>query len=269
MLLNASFGIGPEFAFSGFSGPSIFPDTSLAVRLAYKPATNIVLQTAIVDGAPVDRVNGSPAPLDPHNGVLLVAEAAYLNYRDGGDPDDDPRHHVGRALSQAAYDDKFAVGAWYYTARLSQNTDPPAMPMQVRGEGGAYTIFDHLLFQSADDPKRRLSGFIQLGFANRTVNRFGTYIGAGLVASGIISGRTDDQFGIGVAMGRNGSGYTASQQQLGVPVSAAETTIEISYLAQLTPWIGIQPDLQYVIHPNTDPNIANATILQIRAQVMF
>jgi porin len=271
MLLNPSFGIGPEFGLSGFSGPSIFPNTSLAVRLAYKPTPNIMLQTAVLDGAPVDRVNGSPAPLDPHNGVLLVAEAAYLTYSSGGgDPGDDPGHLVGRAASQAPYDDKFAVGAWYYTARLSQNATPLIQGEgQVQGEGGGYAIFDHLLFQSKGDPKRRLSGFLQLGFANRTVNRFGTYLGAGLVASGILASRTDDQFGLAVAMASNGSRYTAAQQQAGVPVNATETALEISYLAQLTSWIGVQPDVQYVIHPNTDPNVANATIVQIRAQVMF
>jgi porin len=275
MLLNPSFGIGPEFGLSGFSGPSIFPNTSLAVRLAYKPTPNIVLQTAVLDGAPVDRVNGSPAPLDPHNGVLLVGEAAYLTYSAGGaDPADDPGNLVGRAASQARYDDKFAVGAWYYTARLSQNANPSATSLiqgegQVQGEGGGYAIFDHLLFQSKGDPKRRLSGFLQLGFANRTMNRFGTYLGAGLMASGILASRTDDQLGLAVAMATNGSRYTAAQQQAGVPVNATETALEISYLAQLTSWIGVQPDVQYVIHPNTDPNVANATIVQIRAQVMF
>jgi porin len=269
MFLNASFGIGPEFASSGFAGPSIFPDTSLAVRLAYKPANNIVLQTAILDGAPLDRMNGSPPPFDPHNGVLLVAEAAFLKYRPSGDPEEDLRFHVGRANSQAAYDDKFAVGAWYYTARLNESGVPVPAPARHQGQGGAYATLDHLLIAAEDDPKRRLSGFIQLGFADRTVNRFGTYIGGGLVASGVIAGRTDDQLGLAFAMARNGSHYIGAQQQLGVPVNAAETTLEVSYLAQLTPWIAVQPDVQYVIHPNTDPAIANATVLQMRVTVTF
>jgi porin len=269
LFLNSSFGIGPEFGLSGFAGPSVFPDTSLALRLAYKPATNIVLQTAILDGAPVDRVNGSPPPFDPHNGVLLVAEAAYLTYRPSGDAEDDHGYHIGRVASQAAYDAKFAVGAWYYTARLSQTAGSSPTPMQMQGEGGGYAILDKVLFQSGDDPKRRLSGFIQLGFANRTVNRFGSYLGAGLVASGVFADRTDDQLGIALAMARNGSRYTAAQQQVGIPVNAAETSLEFSYLAQLTSWIGVQPDVQYVIHPNTDPSVANATIVQVRALVTF
>jgi porin len=269
MFLNSSFGIGPEFGLSGFSGPSIFPNTSLAVRLAYKPDPNIVLQTAILDGAPLDRLNGSPAPFDRHNGALLVAEAAYVSYRPGDDPAQDGGNRVGRAASQAAYDDKIAVGAWYYTAHLTETDVPTATPVQMQGEGGGYAILDHLLFKADDDPKRRLSGFVQLGFANRTVNRFGSYIGAGLVASGIFAARTDDQFGVALAVARNGSRYTAAQQQAGTPVNAAETALEVSYLVQLAPWIGVQPDVQYVIHPNTDPGVANATIVQIRAQVTF
>ena len=269
MFLNASFGIGPELAFSGFNGPSIFPNTSLAVRVAYKPALNIVMQAAVLDGAPLDRVPGAPPPFDPHNGVLVVAETAILKYRSSGDPDEDLRYHIGRVASQAAYDDKLAVGAWYYSAKLSDSSYVPVNTTHRQGENGAYLTADHLLAKDSDDPKRRLSAFLQAGFANRTVNRFGTYIGAGLVASGVIADRTDDQLGLSMAMARSGSHYSSYQQRVGVPVTALETTLELSYLAQLNQWAAVQPDLQYIIHPNTDPRVENATMAQLRLQLTF
>src|SRR5258706_3130621 len=55
LFLNSSFGIGPEFSQSGRSGPSIFPNTSPGVRIAWKPARGVVLRTAILDGVPVER----------------------------------------------------------------------------------------------------------------------------------------------------------------------------------------------------------------------
>jgi len=31
----------------------------------------------------------------------------------------------------------------------------------------------------------------------------------------------------------------------------------------------VQPDLQYVIHPDTDPSIRNAWVLQLRFEIAF
>ena len=58
LFLNSSFGIGPEFSQSDQEGPSIFPNTSVGARFAVKPAQDIVIRTAVLDGVPVDRSNG-------------------------------------------------------------------------------------------------------------------------------------------------------------------------------------------------------------------
>jgi porin len=59
------------------------------------------------------------------------------------------------------------------------------------------------------------------------------------------------------------------QSTQGLPVTSAEKAIEITYLMQLTKWLAVQPDLQYVIHPNTDPTIANALAFQLRFEISF
>jgi len=35
--------------------------------------------------------------------------------------------------------------------------------------------------------------------------------------------------------------------------SAVETTLELTYLAPITSWLSIQPDVQYVFDPSTKP----------------
>jgi porin len=52
-------------------------------------------------------------------------------------------------------------------------------------------------------------------------------------------------------------------------VNPAEIAIELSYLAQVAPWLAVQPDLQYVIYPNTDPNLRNAMVAQFRIEMSF
>lgn len=273
VFLNGSFGTGPEFGLSGLAGPSIYPATALGFRIAYKPSVNSVFRLAVLDGAPLYPEDGSLPPFNPHNGLLLVGEAAFLTRapEDSAPPGPQARKHIGRLNKLPPYDDKIVIGAWYYTANFDElsGVNPDGTPVQQRGEGGAYLLADQLLFESAADPKRRLSAFLQFGVADQVVDRIGTYIGAGLVASGVFPGRTDDQLGIGVAMARNGSGYIAAQQQAELPVSPAETAIELTYNAQVTSWLAMQPDLQYVISPDTDPRRRNATVAQLRFELSF
>jgi len=79
LFLNSSFGMGPEFSQSGVEGPSVFPDTALGVRIALKPVEDIVTRTAVLDGVPVDRPNGSRGAFESGDGLLIVTEAAFLD----------------------------------------------------------------------------------------------------------------------------------------------------------------------------------------------
>lgn len=79
LFLNSSFGTGPEFAQSGVSGPSIFPDTSVGIRVAYKPAEGVVIRGAVLDGVPVNRPDGSRSVFEGGDGALIVAELDFLD----------------------------------------------------------------------------------------------------------------------------------------------------------------------------------------------
>jgi porin len=179
LFLNSSFGMGPEFSQSGLSGPSIFPSTSVGARFAWKPAPNIVFRTAVLDGVPVDRPDGSVGVFKNNDGLLVVSEAAFLNRPEPNDRPQNRRFRIGRASGLPPYDDKIAFGGWYYTASFNDLSVVDAQGNAVRhhGNGGAYLIVDRALYRAQDDPKKRLAGFLQLGVGDDRVNRFGSYIG--------------------------------------------------------------------------------------------
>ena len=79
--------------------------------------------------------------------------------------------------------------------------------------------------------------------------------------------RPDDEAGIAVASARSGTPYMDAERRQGQPVNRAETTIELSYLGQLSDRLSLQPSLQYVIHPGTDPALRNATAALLRFEV--
>ena len=270
LFLNSSFGIGPEFAQSGVEGPSIFPRTAAGIRVAHKPSANTVLRAAVLDGVPVVRPDGSRGAFRAGDGLLGVAELAMLTRAEPGSAvPTSARDRIGRFSSLAPYDDKLAFGAWHYTgdyADLSA-TGAAGKPILRHGSSGAYVIGERLLIGRGAADGKRLAAFAQAGFADARTNRFGSYLGTGIVGTGWGLFRDTDQFGLSVAHARNGSHYLRSQAPQAV--DRAETTLELSYLTQVTKHLTIQPDLQVVIHPNTDPSIAAAWVLQLRFEIAF
>ena len=271
LFLNSSFGTGPEFSNSGLEGPSIFPYTSVGARLAYKPAPNVVIRASVLDGVPFDRPDGSTGAFERGDGLLLVAEAAILNRAARGEPRGRVRFRVGRGSGLPPYDDKVAVGVWHYTGTFDDlsHVDSDGRPVQRRGSSGVYALADATLFRSQSDPGKRVTGFVQLGLGDERVDRFGSYVGAGLVGTGLVPTRSTDELGLAVAMARNGSHYIDQRVSLGLGTTRSETAVEVTYLAQLARWLAVQPDLQYVLHPNTDPAVPNALALQVRFEVTF
>jgi len=68
---------------------------------------------------------------------------------------------------------------------------------------------------------------------------------------------------LGLAPGRVSEQITVRGVDLhglahGTRLQIGETTLELTYLAQLGTWVTIQPDAQYVVHPGGTPSTRNA-----------
>lgn len=271
LFLNSSFGTGPEFAQSGIAGPSIFPDTSIGARLTFKPTLGILIRTAIMHGAPVDRIDSESRFPGQEEGWLAVSEVAVLTRPATDDVHGLARFRTGRGANFPAYDGKVAVGLWRYSGTFADLSLLDAMGHLIvhKGSQGAYALVDQQLFQSIVNPSKRIAGFLQYGVGDGRVNRFASYLSAGVVSAGLIDHRPDDEIGVAINHARNGSHYVGSQNAMALPVTAAESAIEVTYLVQVNSWLAIQPDIQYVIHPGTTPTRANATVLQVHLQLML
>jgi porin len=270
LFLNSSFGIGPEFSQSGVEGPSIFPNTSVGARFAVKPIEAIVLRTAVLDGVPVERPNGTEKIFAKDDGVLVVGEAAYLNRPLGTEQPRTRGFRIGRNCC-GTYTSKLAVGAWYYTARFDdlKKTRPDGQPARHRGSRGFYLLADQSVYQNNHDPSQQVTLFGQFGIGDPRVSRFAYYTGGGLTFASFIPRRDQDEFGIAVAAAHNGSQFIESQRKQGIQEKRSEVTLELTYLAQFGSHLAIQPDLQFVINPNTDPRIKNAVAFILRFELSF
>src|SRR5262249_6580193 len=207
--LNSSFGMGPELSQSGPAGPSVFPQTSLALRAQFKATPEWLVRAAVADARPARGDLATPPP-SGGAGAALLGEVAFLNRP--GDPEPRSRRvRTGRFAGLAPYQDKYAVGFWHYTATFADPSaqDAARSPVLRHGWPGAYALFDRLL-PSADSP-HKTSAFVQLGAGDPRVNRFAAYVGAGADISGVLPGRPDDELGFALAVARNGGQYMDSQ----------------------------------------------------------
>ena len=269
LFVNSSFGIGPELGQSGQRGPSIFPDTSLGARLSLKPVRGVVLRVALLDGVPVSRPRGAPGLFARSDGLLFVAEQAFLSRPGGVEPGVNPRLRIGRNSGLQPYRHKLAVGGWCYTGRfddLSQRL-PDGRAARHIGSSGAYLIADALLRGGSAAQSGQVNAFAQVGLGDWRVNRFGFYTGAGVVVSGLVPAVANDELGLAVAVARNSSHYLDLQRQDAVPVSDGEVSIELTYLLQVGQHLAIQPDLQYVLKPDSDPTLDNALVAALRFEL--
>jgi porin len=244
LFLNSSHGIGAEYGQSGLNGPSIFPVTSLSIRFETSIGGSGSLRYALLDGVPGDPDDPSKTTIDlgGGDGVLHALEYNYLS--------------VGGA--------RFTLGGWLYSAdfdRVDGSLDGSGDPLRDDGNGGIYASADAPMYSSPDSGLE-INGFIRYGIANDTLNPLRSYLGAGAVLTGLIESRPDDQFGIAVASARVGDAY-ATQFATG-GLDSRETSIELTYSTQMTDWLRLQPDLQYVINPGLDRDLDNALVLGLR-----
>jgi porin len=248
LFMNSSHGIGTDIAQTGLNGPSIFPIAGLGARVRWRPTASTALQAVILDAVPGDPEEPDRTALDLGDGSLLVAEA----------------HWYGDRIAKAA------VGYWRYSPRFDDlvAVDENDEPLRRSDNDGLYAFVDAILLRESDEA-RGLRGWVRYGEANEHVNLFESYFGAGLVYTGALAGRSEDQLGIAVAHVHTGAPYRQAVALAGGRADTHEVNIELTYRFGVTDWLTLQPNLQYVRNPNTDPALDDALVVGLRFELGY
>ena len=225
LFLQPPYGMSSELAQTGKNGPPIFPMGALGLRAKYS-RSGFYLQGALTDGVP-----GNPAY--PQGTQIRLGEGTLAIVEFGDYASVEGKSH-----------DKTAVGGWRYSAPAQDLSmlDASGNPLP-RPDRGFYFLAE----RSAANPA--LSGFIRIGSANKDAYQ------ADWAASLGLQYQRNERDTVGIAL----SACHASSKYQGLKAAKSyETTIEISYRAQLQPWLALQPMLQHVYHPNMDAALPNA-----------
>ncbi|ACB95776.1 Carbohydrate-selective porin OprB [Beijerinckia indica subsp. indica ATCC 9039] len=294
---NASFGWALMPSLELYSGGPSYPMGALGVRLRYRPDNQWTFLFAGAD----DNPTGGPFsnPVDPSNqslhpsgtffnlgnGALLIGEMQYtLNPppSDKSKATDDPglpgTYRLGGLYDTASFPDPRFDTAGHLLASPQSN----GYPMQHKGNWMLYGIMDQMIWRPSVDSPTALGFFARASGTNDDRNIVSFAVDAGFNFKGALAGRENDTFGIGWGMGQVGNRARAADRDHYYfssdfyPIGGAEHHFELTYAAQVTPWLIVQPDFQYtwnpsggILNPNTGKLIGNELVLGLHAGITF
>lgn len=247
LFLNSSHGIGPEFSKSNTFGLSIFPVTSLAIRARYNVNDQLSFKAAILDGVPGDPNRPRAAAvirLSNDEGILGVFETNYKL--------DEGMLRAGYWRNSSGFDDIFKV-------------DINGNPLRNLTNSGFYLSAEHTIWKFGNGTG--VSAFARFGQGEDNISRVGEYIGFGTVYEGNSIAEIPYKLGLAVAISENGTPFIQSQENQGLIFEKRETTIEATARFQVTDWLALQPDVQYVINPGILSNLKNALVFGLRFEL--
>ncbi len=277
LFVNSGFGWATLTAIDLPSGGPAYPFATPGVRLKVQPSDDLALLVGLYNGDPDD--NGSGTSFRVDKGAFLIGEVQYS---------------INGSESDTGLPGTYKLGAWYNSNSFPDqrfgtdgmslaNPASNGVPVLHRGDWGIYALADQMIYRVPGTKDQGLGLFGRVMVAPSDRNEISFYVNAGASYKGVIPGRPDDTAGIGViysrisntARNRDTDAVTFSEAP--GRVRDAETVLEVTYQAQITPWWTLQPDFQYVFSPGggiPDPNqpsktIGDAAVLGLRATITF
>ncbi|MCY2925585.1 MAG: carbohydrate porin [Planctomycetota bacterium] len=226
------------------NNPTIpFPDPGLGALIHVELLEGWYVAAAVADAdAEATRTGFNTAFHGPAN-TFSIYEMGVL-----------PRFASANGTLQGGY----RVGLWY---------DPQAKDRfgggVKRDDLGFYASCDQMLWRPTDkkDDSRGLGVFGRYGIADADVSEVKSFWSTGLQYRGLIPTRDKDvmSFGVGQGLLSRQAGFTRSK----------ETVLEWFYNIEITPWLHVAPDVQYIFNPGGDASARDAVVVGMRVQVSF
>lgn len=235
-LIAPAFGIGSELAATGPNGPSIFPQTDLAIRIRMEGKRHYV-QAAVIR---------APRGLADEGGtrsVLLIAEAGLK----------------GKTA--------ITVGGWTYSRR-QQRIVPPGITLgpDTAASHGLYALVEQDLIGEAGK-MGHWCAFLRAGLSDGLTTPFADGMQVGVTGHGIWPSRPESLLSIGLATAGLSRAYRRANLPDELALGRSESTVELTYSDRIAPFLTLQPDVQYVHRSSGLRNATGVVVLGLRAIV--
>ncbi len=240
--LNSSMGFSPTV----FVMPS-YPDPAFGFTLFIYPSESLYAGIGMIDGSAQEGIaTGSRGP-----STLFGAPGDLFYIAEAGST---------WALNERTLPGRVGVGVWVHDGdfvRFDAGMEDRAV--------GFYFVLDQMLWRENsedEEDSQGLAGFMQYGYADANLSSVEHHIGVGATWTGAIPERDDDVLGLGISVARlsddPAAGFTDD----------AETAFELFYRLQLTPYIAVKPDLQFIKNPG-GAGADDALVGTVRVEISF
>lgn len=144
------------------------------------------------------------------------------------------------------------------------------------GNYGVYIHGDQMLYREKGSYcDEGLTSFVVACLAPENINQFPFFIDGGFVYKGLVPTRNYDILSVGFAYGKYSSALAHAERDDrevnggSEPIQSYELIFDFSYKVQITPWMFLQPDAQYIVNPKGGHNIDNAFVIGTRFGLNF
>lgn len=226
-----------EFAFANHAGEFIHSSMGFSPSIAFLPTY--------------------PAPTLSVNAYVPVNSDEQLALGIYSDSDNEFDEQFVIAEWQAAkQNSRYKLGIWHQTGEIDalKNERPKS------GTSGVYAVAEGH-FSSSLIASDSAGWFVQLGLSDQDVVEMPAHVGAGVVWYGP-GGRAEDSLGIGVS-------HVSVSDQLLEQRASSETAFELFYRLQMSDWLAVKPDLQYIVSPAGASDMEDVAVVTLRTEVAF
>ena len=171
---------------------------------------------------------------------------------------------------------QYKVG-WYYD---TSNTRKIGSTQKANNRTGAYVLVDQAIWRDEQDPESVLRAFGQASSSNAATSPMRHWYSVGLVKQKPFASRPKDS--IAFAYGRavfnsrsrdvqEAAASSPEQADMIASLDSGEQLLELNYGAQVTPWLLLRPDLQYIIEPGAfyGAKRSNALVAGLQVKATF
>jgi len=204
-----------------------YPEPAMGVTAAVSPTDWMTLKNGTFDGNGKGSTSGFENTFGGKGGTYNISEVEFRP---------EIKDLPGRYIS----------GYWCQSQNtLEYTTD--ANPKTFSRNMGWYSAFEQMVYKENKKDDKDAQGLTvigQGGWAPSDRNDVSSYYGAGLHYKGLIPKRDSDILGFGTGIAGFSNRLKPIDGRYG-----QETVLECFYRIKITPWMYIQPDLQYIMNP--------------------
>jgi porin len=284
-LINSTFGWPAIMGFDLPSGGPAYPLATPGARIKVVSG-EFSFAAALFDGNPAGPQPGDPQVNDGSGTAFRTSDPAFTIA--------EVAYATNQEKDAAGLPASYKLGGWYHAGQFpdqrfdttGQSLASPTssgIPAARHGNYGLYAVIDQGVWHDQEVKSRSAAVFLRLASAPSDRNLVSFYADTGAILQGPIPSRGDDLIALGVALAKISGEASAldrdTRQFTGIatPVRDDETATELSYLAQVTQWWTLQPDLQFIVHPganvpqpgNPTHAVSNAFVIGLRSAVVF